>query len=51
MSLMLEYITNTLISLDILSPKESLTKKKKLIKQSKRVKLIDLNRKKLESIK
>ena len=51
MSTILDYITDTLISLDIISSKETLIKKNNTIKRSKQVRLIDLNRKKNKSIK
>ena len=51
MNTILDYITDTLISLDIISPKETLIKNNGSIKRSKQIKLIDLNRKRKKSKK
>ncbi|WP_375239896.1 hypothetical protein [Aurantibacter sp.] len=51
MSTILDYITDTLISLDIISSKENLIKKNNTIKRSKQIRLIDLNRQKNKSVK
>jgi hypothetical protein len=51
MSTILDYITDILISLDIIFPKEMSSKKNTSIKRSKQIRLIDLNHKKKKSIK